>query len=388
MRGHFITFEGGEGSGKSTHAKALAERLTALGIEVVLTREPGGSPGAEIIRHVILSGIAKPLGAETEAFLFAAARDDHVQNTILPALAAGRWVICDRFIDSTRVYQGVLGNVDGKLIRGLERITVGKDARPDVTFLLDVPATVGLARAQKRREHIGQRVARDGPERTGPGELLQRRDPLAQVRVRADQLTHGHPEAAGLLALGEERLEIHLPAQPSTRREHRQRAHRRLQIAHHLEAVAIAGVLARAAVRSPEPRERLRRKQERVPLEVPRGEVSQFVPDHEVELPGVRAVVHQRRVDDHELAREQLGGKRVERPAGLQEVDLRELRHVEPLRRGLAARVRCDGRESATSAPPAHTAPARSRSTMQWRRWRAGKRAATACPSSRCPRPS
>jgi len=151
MRGHFITFEGGEGSGKSTHAKALAERLTALGIEVVLTREPGGSPGAEIIRHVILSGIAKPLGAETEAFLFAAARDDHVQNTILPALAAGRWVICDRFIDSTRVYQGVLGNVDGKLIRGLERITVGKDARPDVTFLLDVPATVGLARAQKRR---------------------------------------------------------------------------------------------------------------------------------------------------------------------------------------------------------------------------------------------
>ena len=151
MRGHFITFEGGEGSGKSTHAKALAERLTALGIEVVLTREPGGSPGAEIIRHVILSGIAKPLGAETEAFLFAAARDDHVQNTILPALAAGRWVSCDRFIDSTRVYQGVLGNVDGKLIRGLERITVGKDARPDVTFLLDVPATVGLARAQKRR---------------------------------------------------------------------------------------------------------------------------------------------------------------------------------------------------------------------------------------------
>jgi len=151
MRGRFITFEGGEGSGKSTHTKALAERLKGLGIEVVLTREPGGSPGAEIIRHILLSGIAKPLGAETEAFLFAAARDDHVRNTILPALDAGRWVICDRFIDSTRVYQGVLGNVDGKLIRGLERITVGKAARPDLTFLLDVPATVGLARAQKRR---------------------------------------------------------------------------------------------------------------------------------------------------------------------------------------------------------------------------------------------
>ena len=151
MRGHFITFEGGEGSGKSTHATALAERLQAQGIEVVRTREPGGSPGAEIIRHILLSGIAKPLGAEAEALLFAAARDDHVRNTILPALEAGRWVICDRFIDSTRVYQGALGNVEAKLIRGLERITVGQAARPELTFLLDVPATVGLARAQSRR---------------------------------------------------------------------------------------------------------------------------------------------------------------------------------------------------------------------------------------------
>src|SRR6185312_12260293 len=137
MRGHFITFEGGEGSGKSTHAKALAERLTALGIEVLVTREPGGSPGAEIIRHVILSGVAKPLGAETEAILFAAARDDHVRTTILPALEAGRWVICDRFIDSTRVYQGALGKVDARLIRRLERITVGA-AMPNLTFVLDV----------------------------------------------------------------------------------------------------------------------------------------------------------------------------------------------------------------------------------------------------------
>lgn len=150
MRGHFITFEGGEGSGKSTHATRLAERLTALGIEVVQTREPGGSPGAEIIRHIILSGIAKPLGSETEAILFAAARDDHVATTIRPALDAGRWVICDRFIDSTRVYQGVLGSVDGKLIRGLERVTVG-DCKPELTFLLDVPAQVGMARAKTRR---------------------------------------------------------------------------------------------------------------------------------------------------------------------------------------------------------------------------------------------
>ena len=150
MRGRFITFEGGEGSGKSTHARLLADRLNSHGIEVVLTREPGGSPGAEIIRHILLSGIAKPLGAETEAILFAAARDDHVRATIRPALDAGKWVICDRFIDSTRVYQGALGKVDAKLIRSLERVTVGS-ARPNLTFILDVPATVGLARAKQRR---------------------------------------------------------------------------------------------------------------------------------------------------------------------------------------------------------------------------------------------
>jgi dTMP kinase len=150
MRGRFITFEGGEGSGKSTHAAALAKRLELLGIESVLTREPGGSAGAEIIRHILLSGIAKPLGPETEAILFAAARDDHVRTTIRPALVDGKWVICDRFIDSTRVYQGVLGKVDAKLIRSLERVTVGA-AMPDLTFLLDVPANVGLARAKRRR---------------------------------------------------------------------------------------------------------------------------------------------------------------------------------------------------------------------------------------------
>ncbi len=150
MRGHFITFEGGEGSGKSTHASILAQRLQSAGREIVHTREPGGSPGAEIIRHILLSGLAKPLGAETEAILFAAARDDHVRNVIEPALNEGKWVICDRFIDSTRVYQGVLGKVDAQLIRALERITVGK-TMPDLTFILDVPAMIGLARATKRR---------------------------------------------------------------------------------------------------------------------------------------------------------------------------------------------------------------------------------------------
>jgi len=150
MAGRFITFEGGEGSGKSTQAQLLAARLGKTGIDVVLTREPGGSAGAEIIRHVLLSGAAKPLGPETEAILFAAARDDHVRSTIAPAIEAGKWVISDRFMDSTRVYQGVLGQVDARLIRGLERVTVG-DLVPDLTFIMDVPVEVGMERAQARR---------------------------------------------------------------------------------------------------------------------------------------------------------------------------------------------------------------------------------------------
>jgi dTMP kinase len=150
MRGRFITLEGGEGTGKSTHAARLAERLKAFGVGVHLTREPGGSPGAEILRYVILSGVAKPLGAEAEAMLFAAARDDHLKTVIRPALERGVWVICDRFADSTRVYQGVAGDVDARSIRALERIVVG-DTKPDLTFILDVPATVGMQRATKRR---------------------------------------------------------------------------------------------------------------------------------------------------------------------------------------------------------------------------------------------
>jgi dTMP kinase len=150
MRGKFITFEGGEGTGKSTQASLLALRLASRGIGVQLTREPGGSPGAEIIRHVLLSGAAKPLGPEAEAMLFAAARDDHVQQTILPALNAGKWVICDRFADSTRVYQGVVGAVDQRFIKALERVSIG-DLRPDLTLVLDAPAELGMKRAGGRR---------------------------------------------------------------------------------------------------------------------------------------------------------------------------------------------------------------------------------------------
>jgi dTMP kinase len=150
MRGKFITFEGGEGTGKSTQAGMLANKLESLGLGVLLTREPGGSPGAEIIRHVLLSGAAKPLGADAEAMLFAAAREDHVRCTIAPALAAGKWVVCDRFADSTRVYQGALGQVDRRLIKGLERVSIG-DLLPDLTLILDVPVDVALERRALRR---------------------------------------------------------------------------------------------------------------------------------------------------------------------------------------------------------------------------------------------
>ncbi|MGB6543211.1 MAG: dTMP kinase [Xanthobacteraceae bacterium] len=150
MQGKFITFEGGEGTGKSTHAAMLARHLESLGLGVLLTREPGGSPGAEVIRHVLLSGAAKPFGPEAEAMLFAAARDDHLNCSILPALSAGKWVVCDRFVDSTRVYQGVLGKLDRRLIKALERVSVGR-LSPDLTFVLDVPVALGQERTAKRR---------------------------------------------------------------------------------------------------------------------------------------------------------------------------------------------------------------------------------------------
>jgi dTMP kinase len=149
-RGRFITFEGGEGAGKSTQVQTLAARLRKLGIGVVVSREPGGSVGAEAIRHVLLSGAAKPLGPHAEAILFAAARADHLRQTIRPALDAGQWVISDRFVDSTRIYQGVLGNLDPRLISRLEKVTIG-DTMPDLTIILDVPVAVGMERIAKRR---------------------------------------------------------------------------------------------------------------------------------------------------------------------------------------------------------------------------------------------
>src|SRR5215470_8591314 len=149
-RGRFISFEGGEGAGKSTQIKKLAERLEAAKLRAIITREPGGSPGAEVIRHLLLSGMGKLLGPEAETLLFAAARDDHVRTVIQPALNQGTWVLCDRFSDSTRAYQGSLGQVSPDILNALQRVTIG-DLKPDLTIILDVPVEVGMRRAAVRR---------------------------------------------------------------------------------------------------------------------------------------------------------------------------------------------------------------------------------------------
>ena len=149
-RGKFITFEGGEGSGKSTQIKKLAERLAATKLRTIVTREPGGSPGAEIMRHLVLSGMGKLLGPDAETLLFAAARDDHVRTVIQPALGQGTWVLCDRFSDSTRAYQGSLGQVSPIVLNAMQRVTIG-DLKPDLTLILDVPVEIGMQRAAARR---------------------------------------------------------------------------------------------------------------------------------------------------------------------------------------------------------------------------------------------
>ena len=148
--GCFITLEGGEGAGKSTLARALAQRLQALGLTVDLTREPGGSPKAEAIRETILSGQVKRHGPFVEALMFAAARIDHIDRRIRPALTRGDWVICDRFIDSTRVYQGALGRIEPDLLDELEQVTID-GLTPDLTLILDLDPAAGLMRAARRR---------------------------------------------------------------------------------------------------------------------------------------------------------------------------------------------------------------------------------------------
>ena len=145
-RGRFITFEGGEGAGKSTQARLLVERLQAAGLTVVMTREPGGSEGAEALRPLLVTGDRDRWTPTAETLLMYAGRSDHLTRLIRPALEAGTWVVCDRFSDSTRAYQGAGGGVDPAFIEAIEAEVVGVD-KPDLTLIFDMPVEVGLERA-------------------------------------------------------------------------------------------------------------------------------------------------------------------------------------------------------------------------------------------------
>ncbi|MGF6176982.1 dTMP kinase [Ensifer sp. 4252] len=179
-KGLFVTFEGGEGAGKSTQLRLLADSLRALGHEVLTTREPGGSVGAEAVRHVLLSGAAEAFGVRMEAILFAAARSDHVEEVIRPALAKGTIVLCDRFMDSSRVYQGITGNLEPPFVETLERVAIN-GVVPNRTVIFDLPANIGLERAQRR-------AGDDSPDRFEKEELEtheKRREAFLDI-ARAD----------------------------------------------------------------------------------------------------------------------------------------------------------------------------------------------------------
>ena len=148
--GRLITFEGGEGAGKSTQVCILVDRLLRAGRRAIATREPGGSPAAEDIRETLLSGKVKQFGPFAEALLFSIARQDHIDTVISDALARGQWVVCDRFLDSTRAYQGATGGVPAPVISALERLTL-HGIMPNLTIVLDISVEEGLARMARRR---------------------------------------------------------------------------------------------------------------------------------------------------------------------------------------------------------------------------------------------
>jgi dTMP kinase len=162
VRGRFLSLEGGEGAGKSTQARRLAEALEQRGIPVVLTREPGGTEGAEAIRGLLMQGAVNRWSAHAEALLFAAARADHVEKLIRPAVESGSWVICDRYIDSTRAYQGAQ-DIDDAAILALHGFG-SKGLLPDRTFFLDLPAGAGAERALARDGGASDRFGARGPD--------------------------------------------------------------------------------------------------------------------------------------------------------------------------------------------------------------------------------
>jgi dTMP kinase len=161
MAGIFVTFEGGEGSGKSTQLKLLANALTVQGRSIVQTREPGGTPEAEALRDLLVSGDPGRWTAEAEALLNYAARSSHLQKIIRPALASGQTVLCDRFMDSTRAYQGYAGGCDFRLLDALETSIIG-NTRPNLTLIFDLDPAEGLARAKTRNENAEDRYERKG----------------------------------------------------------------------------------------------------------------------------------------------------------------------------------------------------------------------------------
>lgn len=194
-QGLFVTFEGGEGTGKSTQIRLLADRLRRRGVDVLVTREPGGSPGAEAVRHVILSGAAEEYGTRMEAVLFAAARNDHVEEIIRPALGSGAVVLCDRFMDSSRVYQGITGNLEPAFVQNLERVAVN-GVIPDCTIILDVPAAEGLRRARLRAGNASVPGEPDRFEKEELGTHEKRREAFLDI-AEADPLRCRVVDASG-----------------------------------------------------------------------------------------------------------------------------------------------------------------------------------------------
>jgi dTMP kinase len=186
--GRFITLEGGEGTGKSTLARGLGEALRALGREVVLTREPGGAPGADAIRKLLVEGEANRWSALEEALLFAAARLNHLRHTIRPALARGAVVICDRYYDSTRAYQVAAGGLKAEALDALNVLI--EAPTPDLTFILDLDPAQGLARSQGR--HAGE-------------DRFEKKDPEFHARVRAEfrVIAEREPHRCVLIDAGE-----------------------------------------------------------------------------------------------------------------------------------------------------------------------------------------
>ena len=188
MNGRFITFEGGEGGGKSTQVQRLAAALEGVGMRIVRTREPGGAPAAEEIRALLVSGAVDRWSPMAEVLLNYAAREMHVRQTIEPALARGDWVLCDRFFDSTTAYQGFGGGVDRERIDAVRRATLG-DFGPDLTIVLDLPVEEGLARAGRRfvekhsHEDRYERMERDFHQRLRDGFLEIAADEPARCRV-------------------------------------------------------------------------------------------------------------------------------------------------------------------------------------------------------------